>query len=292
MDVLTGFGTEFPPGTQWRYSNSNYIALGRVIEAASGQPYAAYVRDHLAKPFGLASTSLCAPTHAISQPSRIEKDVLVAETFPDITFTDAAGALCSTPEDLLRWQQALFENKVVSPASLALMTLPGHTADGASTHYGAGLITDEVAGHKRIWHNGALAFGYRSQLAYYPDDDLQIVLLANTFGPRDTIGKLEPRLAHVALAIPVPPLDRALAAELAGTYGPPVVTIELRVIDDELHLLLASDGEDHVVIPHGKDVLAFEDAPQFSCRVLRTDGKVIAIELILGEGRSVRLDRH
>lgn len=291
MDVLTGFGTEFPPGTAFRYSNSNYIALGRVVEAASGQPYADYVRDHLVKPLGLAATALCPHAHGGAQPSRIEKDALSAGELPDIAFTDAAGALCSTTADLLRWQRALFANQVVSPASLALMTLPGHTTDGASTHYGAGLITDEVAGHKRIWHNGALGFGYTSQLAYYPDDDLQIALLANTYGPRDALGKLDTRLAHAALGIPIPPLDRALAAELTGMYGPPIVTIELRVIDDELHLLIASDGEDHVLIPHGTDQLAFEDVPRFACRVVRTDGKVAALVLIV-DGHEVRLDRH
>lgn len=62
----------------------------------------------------------------------------------------AAGALCSTGDDLLRWTHALANGRAVSPESYAKMTRNG------SSGYGYALVTDFLDGHRRIWHNGVI----------------------------------------------------------------------------------------------------------------------------------------
>jgi CubicO group peptidase (beta-lactamase class C family) len=98
---IAGETPAFTPGSKHEYSNTNYWLLSRVIEAASGATYDAYLRDHVLAPAGLTAT------HPCRQPAHVEPTVVLigkaihGGTF-DFTFYDGAGALCSTIADLLR----------------------------------------------------------------------------------------------------------------------------------------------------------------------------------------------
>src|SRR5439155_22733800 len=97
----------------------------------------------------------------------------------------AAGALYSTTEDLLRWEQGLFGGKVLSAASLQKMTTP------FKNNYAFGLQVRTVNGRKVIDHGGGIE-GFNTSLAYYPDDKLTIVVLGNLNGsaPDEIANKL------------------------------------------------------------------------------------------------------
>ena len=97
----------------------------------------------------------------------------------------AAGALYSTTEDLLRWESALFGGKVLSAASLQKMTTP------FQHEYACGLAVHTVNGRKVIDHGGAIN-GFNTHLAYYPEDQLTVVVLGNLSGraPDDIATKL------------------------------------------------------------------------------------------------------
>jgi hypothetical protein len=96
-----------------------------------------------------------------------------------------AGALYSRTEDLLKWEQALFGGKVLQPASLEKMTTP------FKNNYAFGLQVDRVGGHKIIDHGGGIE-GFNTELAYYPDDKLTLVVLGNVNGnaPQEIARKL------------------------------------------------------------------------------------------------------
>jgi CubicO group peptidase (beta-lactamase class C family) len=101
----------------------------------------------------------------------------------------SAGALYSTTEDLLRWEQGLFGGKLLKPESLAKMTTP------FKQDYAFGLIVSANNGHKMIAHDGGIE-GFNTALAYYPDDKLVVAVLANLNGPA---GQIAGNLAKVAL---------------------------------------------------------------------------------------------
>lgn len=84
----------------------------------------------------------------------------------------AAGALCSTADDLVRWTHWLAAGVAVSPQSYARMTTPFRSG------YGYGLVIDELDGRRFIWHNGAI-LGFQSHVAHFPDEDLTVVVLMN-----------------------------------------------------------------------------------------------------------------
>ena len=139
----------------------------------------------------------------------------------DVRFYGGAGAVCSTAHDLLRWQDALFGGKVLSPAGLATMTTPGTLADGSGDLVRGRPDRGSRVHASAIWHNGGVPEGYESQLDWYPDDRLQIVLLTNTVNmpPGATLGALEHALAVEHLHITVPkPLDIALGSAALAAY--------------------------------------------------------------------------
>ena len=101
----------------------------------------------------------------------------------------AAGALYSTTEDLLRWEQGLFGGKLLSPASLEKMTTPYKNS------YAFGLMVQTTDGRNVVRHAGGIE-GFNTFLAYYPDDKLTVAVLSNINGPAP--GAIASKLATIA----------------------------------------------------------------------------------------------
>lgn len=174
----------FTPGSRWEYSNTNYIALGRVIEVASGLPYARYLREHLFAPAGMQQTTTIAGEGAVTDMSegywRGLRNNGPLEQAPNLgeSWTWSAGDIVSTVGDLAKWDRALLQGKIISPADFALMTTPATLADGKRDDYGFGWWIDPVHGHTDIYHDGD-TLGMSSSNNIFPQDDLQIVVLEN-----------------------------------------------------------------------------------------------------------------
>jgi CubicO group peptidase (beta-lactamase class C family) len=110
------------------------------------------------------------------------KDGPVNAGFIHMSIPFSAGSLYSTTEDLLKWERGLFGGKVLQAASLQKMTTP------FKHDYAFGLGVHTTAGHKVIEHNGGIE-GFNTDLAYYPDDQLTVVVLGNLNGPAGEIGE-------------------------------------------------------------------------------------------------------
>jgi CubicO group peptidase (beta-lactamase class C family) len=165
---------EFQPGEKWSYSNSGYVLLGYLIEKVSGQSYNQFVQENIfgllgMKDSGYDSNSDIIP-HRASGYTPGEKGV-INTGFIHMTIPFSAGGLYSTTEDLLRWEQGLFGGKVLSSVSLQKMTTP------FKHNYAFGLAVHTVNGHKVIEHGGGIE-GFNTELAYYPEDKMTVVVLA------------------------------------------------------------------------------------------------------------------
>lgn len=179
---------EFKPGEKWRYSNSGYILLGYLIEKISGQSYNDFVAENIFKPLGMNdsgydSNSAVIPHRAYGYspgPSGPENAGYI-----DMSIPFSAGAFYSTTHDLLRWEQGLFGGKVLSAESLKKMTTP------FKEKYGCGLTIRTVNGRTEIEHGGGIE-GFNTELAYFPDDKLTVVVLGNLNGgaPSEIAAKL------------------------------------------------------------------------------------------------------
>jgi CubicO group peptidase (beta-lactamase class C family) len=170
---------EFEPGEKWNYSNSGYVLLGYLIEKIGGQCYSDFVQQNIFTPLGMKDSGYDSNStviaHRAAGYSRDEKGPHHAG-YVDMSIPFSAGALYSTTEDLLRWEQGLFGGKVLKPESLAKMTTP------FKQDYAFGLSISTANGRKMIGHGGGIE-GFNTFLAYYPDDKLVVAVLANINGP-------------------------------------------------------------------------------------------------------------
>ncbi len=172
---------EFKPGSRWGYSNTNYILLGRVIEVASEMPFDTYIKSHIFKAADMTQSGTIADEAHIPDMATgyyADKKGLHASPKFRSGWAWSAGNIVSTAGDMLKWDEALFAGKIVSPQDVSAMTSPGMLANGKSTSYGFGWIIDKQSGHKRIWHNGG-RFGFGASNSVFPGDHLRMVVLIN-----------------------------------------------------------------------------------------------------------------
>ena len=183
---------DFQPGEKWSYSNSGYVLLGYLLEKVSGESYETFVQENIFGPLGMKDSGYDSNSAVISRRAAgyaPGKDGPKNAGFIDMSVPFSAGALYSTTEDLLRWEQGLFGGKLLSAASLAKMTTP------FKDDYACGVGVRAVSGHKVIDHGGGIE-GFNTFLAYYPEDKLTVVALSNL--NRDAPEQIVTHLAAVA----------------------------------------------------------------------------------------------
>jgi CubicO group peptidase (beta-lactamase class C family) len=168
----------FQPGEKWEYINKGYIVLGYLLERISGQTYEEFVQENIFKPLGMNDSGLLSFVTVI--PRRATgywpgNNGIENADRPDPRKGFSAGSLYSSTEDLLRWNTALFGGKLLTPASLRKMTTP------FKGDYACGLYVKRVNGHLMIEHDGN-NIGFNSDMAYYPEDRIAVIVLANLNG--------------------------------------------------------------------------------------------------------------
>jgi len=204
IDLTKDDPLEFPPGTKWKYDNTGYILLGAIIEKVSGLSYADYIRKNIFEPLGMkhsyyGSNSAVIPGRA----SGYSKDGgnWVNARYLSMTQPYAAGSLMSSVDDLAIWDAAISAGKLLSKASWDHAFTPYKLANGDDTHYGYGWAIDAYDGHSIIRHNGGI-FGYVSEVARLPIDQVFVALLTNSDGHDFDTGFLATELAAVAIGDP------------------------------------------------------------------------------------------
>lgn len=212
----------FRPGTEYLYSNSNYVLAAIIVERASGQGLDAFSRAALFGPLGMRRTQWRDDFRRIV-PGRAQAYMpdgtggwRLEMPFGDVV---GAGGLLTTVGDLQRWNAALSDPRPEDRAWVAMLTEPGRLEGGTRIAYGLGVELDPVAGRPAFSHAGATA-SYRAWLGRFPKDGVSVALLCNA-GSLDT-EDLGPRVA--ALFLPkadeaAAPAPRGMpAAGVAGLY--------------------------------------------------------------------------
>jgi CubicO group peptidase (beta-lactamase class C family) len=176
---------DFNPGEQWSYSNSGYFLLGFIIEKVSGKSYETYLRNNFFEPLGMNDTGVHhwndILAHEANMYSYIEGRFQKTKNW-DMSRAGGAGALYSTVTDLYRWNEAVFNSKVLSEKSLAAaftpVTLKGEK-NVSDVRYGYGWFINNFRGLKEISHAGGHNSGFVTNLARYPEHNMTIAILMN-----------------------------------------------------------------------------------------------------------------
>ena len=178
---------DFDPGTKMSYNNSGYFLLGAIVEQVSRKSFNDYLRETFFEPLGMHDTGVHAST-AVLKHEAIGYDYAAGKPTKainwDMSRAGAAGALYSTVEDLMRWNEGIFGGNVLSEESLKSAFTPVKLDSGEEPMmpYGYGWIMGDYRGLKTISHGGGLQ-GWLAFLTRYVDQNTTVVVLHNAMPP-------------------------------------------------------------------------------------------------------------
>lgn len=169
----------FAPGSDFSYSSSGYVLLGRIVEQVTGEPYEDVLKQYIFNPLGMENTGYDHPRTIIqdrAQGYSIENETLLNAIHFEMDTPFSAGALYSTVEDLFIWDQALFTTSLVSKVTLDTMFYKQIPIAGYG--YGYGWRVREMYNRNLVDHNGVIS-GFRSNFYRFPDEKVCIISLSN-----------------------------------------------------------------------------------------------------------------
>ena len=186
---------DFEPGTQWQYSNTNFVIAGAIVEKVTGAPYFDFLTHRIFRPLGMTSvwnsdqaklTQVDATPyyrHAVG-PLRVAPKEGLGWMF-------AAGELAMTAHDLAVWDESLLAHSVLKPESYKQMFTEVMLKNGTGSHYGLGVEVRDRDGHRSIEHGGEVS-GFVSDNEVLIDDGAAVVVLTNqdAVGAAGTIARL------------------------------------------------------------------------------------------------------
>ncbi|MFJ6810716.1 serine hydrolase domain-containing protein [Streptomyces anulatus] len=163
---------DFAPGKRWKYSNTNYVLAGLIVQKVTGRPLADEIDRRVIERIGLRHTYFPAPGDAsIREPHPHGYHQESAQTPPrDITEMDpswawAAGQMISTDSDLNRFFTALLTGRLLPAPQLARMrtTVPAEATFGPGARYGLGLVSRPLPCGGLSWGHGGSFPGYETR---------------------------------------------------------------------------------------------------------------------------------
>jgi len=205
---------DFNPGTKWRYNNAGYLLLCYIMEKVSGQNYGDFLRENFFQPLGMTNTGVyCAhlglPHEALGY--SLDTNSFKRAANWDMSWATGSGALYSTVEDLHRWNEGIFNGRVLHAASLKAAFIPvkmGENQVNSDSGYGFGWVIGRHRGLREISHGGGL-HGFESDLVRVPDEKFTVAVLANAAlpgKPNASPGLLAQQLVDIFLADKLAPL--------------------------------------------------------------------------------------
>jgi CubicO group peptidase (beta-lactamase class C family) len=178
---------DFEPGTQWQYSNTNYVIAGQIVENLTGHPLMDLLTQRIFRPLGMKSVwnsdeakltqadATAYYRHALG-PLRVAPKEGRGWMF-------AAGELAMTAHDLALWDESLIAQTILMPESYKQMFTEVKLKDGKGTRYGLGVEVIDRQGHRSIEHSGEVS-GFVSDNAVIVADGMAIAVLTN----QDAVG--------------------------------------------------------------------------------------------------------
>lgn len=173
---------DFDPGTDFAYSNTGYLLLGLLVEEITGQSYADFLHKEIFQPLGMNDTGYAQNGSGLAVGyGNYGFEAPIVN--PSLAYS--AGGLYSTIEDLFRWDQSLYTDRLIpheTKAAIFTSYLPSphlpYSPPFDRLGYGYGWFIGEYLGHRVAAHGGTYS-GYRAQIERYLDDHVAIIILSN-----------------------------------------------------------------------------------------------------------------
>jgi len=286
---LAGTELVLPPLQRAKYSNAGIAVVGYALEEATGEDFAEHLRTAVLDPLGMRSSSFESNPSVRANLAEATMWTEDGRQFAAPTFElgmAPAGSMYSTVLDLGRFMSALIAGgsgpggSVVSQASLEDMWTPQFAEPGETTGYGIGFFVDELDGHFRVRHGGAI-YGFATELEVLPEAELGVVVttsmdIANTVVDRIAELALRSALAHrEGRALPEPVVTERLSPEraerLEGRYREADGSWSFDLLERGGRLLLSpAQGGSRAEVRRRGDTLVVDDRRAFGRRFVET----------------------
>jgi CubicO group peptidase (beta-lactamase class C family) len=207
----------FPPGTNWSYSNTGYNLAAILVARVAGEPFADFTRKRIFEPLGMTRTSWRDDFTRVVKDRAIAYAEVDGEYRMDMPFENihGNGGLLTTVGDLLRWNANFDAPKVGDAAFVAEEQAPGRLLDGRQHDYAFGISVGTYKGLREYRHSGTTG-SYRAYLARFPGPRVSVAVLCNA-------GDSAPRAVLHAVA------DLYLGGALKP--GPPPKAVKLTEVE-------------------------------------------------------------
>jgi CubicO group peptidase (beta-lactamase class C family) len=279
---------DFPPGSRWSYSNTNYTLLALLIERITGKPYEDVLTERFFQPLGLSSLHQCkslpqSPGEAYGHEWRA--GAITVAPPENMNWIRGDGGLCGNALDVARWMRLLATGRVIAPSRLEQMIAPTRLTGGRVADYGFGLSLVPLDGRRKVAHNGAMR-GFSATAAYYPEAALTVVVLVNRGDVRTE--SIERRIARRLLSLPEPALrEQALSAEerrrYVGTYDIGVFDIQVSERAGQLWLEMPRPGPTTPLMYIGDhEFVGTVDPEAYRLTFGGDDGRMQTLRLLMG----------
>lgn len=309
IDLITGQrDLDFPPGSDFSYSNTGYALASVMVRRATGRSLAQIAAERVFKPLGMTVTHFrddvsplvprLAAGYEVTGGS--QQGFRRYDTTEEVT---GDGAVVTSLADLAAWHGFLAEGAVLGHDIRDGLTDARALTGGGTTGYGLGLQAITVGDQPAWWHSGSWA-GYRAALIFFPELHAGVTVLAN---------RNVPYASHVAMAAAAAmlsgdePADRyemltevpaggsdARAGELAGTWHEPELDVFIDVAADGDQLVIGSGGEHGTKYRYrlGSDGRWRGIGPAAASSYAADDGELVEISGLSGriEGRFRRAE--
>ncbi len=176
IDRLKKFPLKYTPGTAAEYNDSGFTMLGFILEKITDQLYGDLLTENIFEPLemhrtGYDITEMIIPNRARGY-VRTDRNTVLNAPYQDMSNPHAAGALCSTVEDMYLWDRALKNHKLIPKKLSEFMFKPQREI------FACGWMIDEQFGLKRIQHAGGID-GFQTAILRFPEIDACVVVLSN-----------------------------------------------------------------------------------------------------------------
>ncbi|WP_199137205.1 serine hydrolase domain-containing protein [Pedobacter sp. ASV12] len=181
VDFFKNEPVDFVPGAQFDYNNSGYVVLGYIIELVSGETYENYIQKHIFDKAGMSHSRYASDVAVINKRAYgYRKKGATYLNKPTISFSIpfSSGALMSTVDDMLLWQNALRQNLLLNASTANLAFSKYKLNNGEEFAYGYGWHLKAINGTPTREHGGSV-FGFKTMGVYVPSKDIYVIGLSN-----------------------------------------------------------------------------------------------------------------
>jgi CubicO group peptidase (beta-lactamase class C family) len=182
LDIIEKFPYDSNPGERYLYNNSGYFILGYIVAQLSGKTLSEYLNETFFKPLGMGNTGIYETNIVLNNEAQgysMNGEKVKKADFQEMSWALGVGSIYSTTKDLYKWNEAIFNGKVLSNATLKTAFTQSVLKSGAKVDYGFGWFLITKRGFKFIQHSGGSS-GFSAYLERQPETNLTVCVLLNS----------------------------------------------------------------------------------------------------------------